>query len=51
MAMLAEDEAKRDRLPTPAAIEAEQAKVMQRFQRDGIPDDPWPWWSNRLTCW
>ncbi|QEU09543.1 DUF6538 domain-containing protein [Paracoccus yeei] len=40
MAMLAEDEAKRDRLPTPAAIEAEQAKVVQRFQREGIPDDP-----------
>ncbi|AGT09258.1 tyrosine-type recombinase/integrase [Paracoccus aminophilus] len=40
MAMLAEDEAKRDRLPTPAAIEAEKAKLVRRFQRNGIPDDP-----------
>lgn len=40
MGMLAEDEAKRARMPTPAAIEAAQDKVMQHFQREGIPDDP-----------
>jgi len=39
-AALADDEEKRARLPTPSAIEAEQAMVVQRFQRDGIPDDP-----------
>ena len=39
-AALAEDEVKRDRLPTPAAIEAERAKVVRRFEREGIPDDP-----------
>lgn len=39
-AMLAEDEQKRDRLPTSAAIEAERKKLVERFQRDGIPTDP-----------
>lgn len=39
-AALAEDDAKRDRLPTNADIEAEQAKVVQRFQLDGIPQGP-----------
>ncbi len=37
---LAQDEAKRERLPTATAIEAEQAKVLQRFEREGVPDNP-----------
>ena len=40
MATLAEDEATRARYPTPAQIEEAQDRVMQRFQRDGIPDEP-----------
>ncbi len=38
-AALAEDELRRDRLPTAAAIAAEHDKVMQHFQREGIPGD------------
>lgn len=39
-AALSEDEARRNRLPTSAAIEAEQAKLVERFQQDGIPQGP-----------
>ncbi|MFG6081394.1 hypothetical protein ACEUZ9_002014 [Paracoccus litorisediminis] len=40
-AALSEDDVRRARLPTPAAIEDEHTKVVQRFQREGFPVDRW----------
>lgn len=39
-AALADDDATRAAYPSPDAIEAERAKLVQRLLREGVPDDP-----------